>query len=325
MEQLFYVINLIFIFVLNVLFFFSGICLNSLVLISFWRSVQLRKKLCYFMIMVLSGCDLLAVLTNNPLQALITMLWLNNVFPNWTDMALNTSSSFLAFSLLNLLVMTFDRYLATSYPIFHRTSVTKRKLLTLFVILVTLQVTLHSMAVNFVISYQSALLLGIGVIILMLFMNYKLFRVTMKPRKNKLVVDTERPFSFKISSSCVLAFACFITVSVPFCVYTGLRKSSKDENITLNGVSVLRLWARTIVSMNSTFNCLIFYWKNKLLRSEGMKVLKSIKISWWARSDTIQYSLRNFGSVWRANPFLTCEALNCRENLYEQIRDGNIK
>jgi hypothetical protein len=71
-----YFINLIFIFAVNVFFFFSGICLNSLVIVSFWRSVQLRKKLCYFMIMILSCCDLLAVLTNSPLMALITMLWL---------------------------------------------------------------------------------------------------------------------------------------------------------------------------------------------------------------------------------------------------------
>ena len=72
----YYVIKLIFIFAVNVFFFFSGICLNSLVILSFWRSVQLRKKLCYFMIMVLSCCDLLSVLTNNPLMTLITMSWL---------------------------------------------------------------------------------------------------------------------------------------------------------------------------------------------------------------------------------------------------------
>ena len=64
--ELIYSVNLTFIIFLNVLFFFSGIRLNSLVIVSFWRSVQLRKKLCYFMIMVLSGCDLLVVLTTHP-------------------------------------------------------------------------------------------------------------------------------------------------------------------------------------------------------------------------------------------------------------------
>jgi hypothetical protein len=72
----YYFINLIFIFAVNVFFFFSGICLNSLVILSFWRSVQLRKKSCYFMIMVLSCCDLLSVLTNNSLMAVVAMLWL---------------------------------------------------------------------------------------------------------------------------------------------------------------------------------------------------------------------------------------------------------
>ena len=69
-------VNLIFIIAVNILFFFSGICLNSLVIVNFWRSVQLRKKLCYFMIMILSSCDLLVVLTHHPFTALVTMLWL---------------------------------------------------------------------------------------------------------------------------------------------------------------------------------------------------------------------------------------------------------
>ena len=60
-------------------FFFSGVFLNSVVIISFWRSVQLRKKLCYFMIMVLSCCDLLAVLTNNSSIAVIAMLHLTDI------------------------------------------------------------------------------------------------------------------------------------------------------------------------------------------------------------------------------------------------------
>jgi hypothetical protein len=133
----YYFINLIFIFAVNVFFFFSGICLNSLVILSFWRSVQLRKKLCYFMIMVLSCCDLLAVLTNSPFLTFISMSWLTGKLDGnarWPHNSLGSTSIFLVFSLFALLVMNFDRYLATSYPIFHRTSVTKGRLLTLLAI-----------------------------------------------------------------------------------------------------------------------------------------------------------------------------------------------
>ena len=154
--EAYYFINFIFIFAVNVFFFFSGICLDSLVILSFWRSVQLRKKLCYSMIIVLSCCDLLTLLTNNPLMALISMSWLTGKVDGntrWPHISLRSTNIVLGFSLFALLVMNFDRYLATSYPIFHRTSVTKGRLLTLLAILIIVEITLKVMSVNdFVIS-----------------------------------------------------------------------------------------------------------------------------------------------------------------------------
>jgi hypothetical protein len=73
--------------------------------------------------MVLSCCDLLAVLTNNPLIALISMSWLRGKLDGnarWPYISVSSTNIFLGFSYFALLVMNFDRYLATSYPIFHR-------------------------------------------------------------------------------------------------------------------------------------------------------------------------------------------------------------
>ena len=178
----YYFINLILIFAVNVLFFFSGICLNSLIIHSFWKSGQLRKKLCYFMIMVLSCCDLLAVLTNNPLLAFIVLSFLTGRLDEndrWIHIPIRSTSIFLYFSFFALLVMNFDRYLAASYPIFYRTSVTKGRLLTLLAILIIVEVILGVISVNeFVISDQvHALIFGILFIPAMLFINYKLFIV----------------------------------------------------------------------------------------------------------------------------------------------------
>ena len=200
----YYVINLIFIFAVNVFFFFSGICLNTLVILSFWRSVQLRKKLCYFMIMVFSCSDLLAVLTNNPLTVLIAMLWLTgklDVNARWAHISLRLTSIFLGFSLFALLVMNRRHLnLATSYPIFHRTSVTKGRLLTLLAILNIVKVILKVMSVNdFIISYQvHILIICILFIPAMLFVNYKLFLVVRKSRKNKRISpEMKKAFSLK--------------------------------------------------------------------------------------------------------------------------------
>ena len=191
--ELIYSVNLIFIFIVNVLFFFSGICLNSLIIASFWKSVQLRKKLCHFMITVLSCCDLLAVLTNHPMTALITMLWFTekiNEYPSWLLILLDLSNIMLGCSLLPLFVMSFNRYLATHYPIFHRTSVTKGKLLTLFIFAVIIKITVAAISINnFIISYQVGLLI-ICIIFIppMLFINYKLFTVTRKSYRNNIIL-----------------------------------------------------------------------------------------------------------------------------------------
>jgi hypothetical protein len=280
----YYFINLIFIFAVNVFFFFSGICLNSLVILSFWRSVNLRKKLCYFMIMVLSCCDLLTVLTNNPLLAFISMSWLTGKLDGnarWPHTSIRLTNVFLGFSYFALLVMNFDRYLATFYPIFHRTSVTKGRHLTLFAILIIFEITLKVMSVNdFVISHQVYILIRCILLIpAMLFINYKLFLVVRKSRKNKRISpDMKKTFSLKNISSCLLAVACVVVVSIPWCVYIGLRINSPETTYTLDNANIAGIWAITISLMNCTFNCLIFYWKNKVLSTEGLKVLKSLKI-----------------------------------------------
>jgi hypothetical protein len=241
--------------------------------------------------MVLSCCDLLAVLTNNPFVALITMSWLTgklDVNARRPAISFRLTGIFLVFSSFALLVMNFDRYLATSYPIFHRTSVTKGRLLTLLAItvivaiLIIIEITLTVMAVNnFVISDQvHILILSILVIPAMLFINYKLFLVVRKSRKNKRISpDIKKTFSLKNISSCLLAFACVGVISIPTSVYIGLRINSPESTTyALDNATLALIWARTTTLMNCTFNCLIFYWKNKVLRTEGWKVLKSMKI-----------------------------------------------
>ena len=270
-----YLIHMILILAVNILFFFLGICLNSLVIVSFWRSVRLRRKLCYFMIMVLSCCDLLAVFFGHPVLALIVTLRITGQVtlynPTWLHLCSRLTTFFLGVSLLALLVMNFDRYLATHYPIFHRTSVTKTRLLTLFILLVTFEATLALISLNdAVISYTAFLTILYPPIFLpMIFINYKLLAMVRTYRGNN------RTFSVENVPSCLLAVACIVVLSIPVFVVIGERITSNEKTIHLK---LLGLWSRTLVSMNSTFNCLIFFWKNKILRTEGMKIIKGLKL-----------------------------------------------
>ena len=304
-----YSINLIFIIALNVLFFFSGICLNSLVIVSFWRSVQLRKKLCYFTIMVLSCCDLLVVLTNQPFTGLSAMLWLTekfNVYPKWLFKTLRSSVIFVSFSLNALLVMSFDRYLSTRYPIFHRTSVTKEKLLALFTLLVVAEIIVTTISIDdSVISYQVGLLIFCIIFFPpMLFINYKLFRIARKSRQNNgISPEMKKSFSLKNISSCLLIVACLLVLFIPTLIYIVLRLTSKQKENTLDNAQLAALWGTTTASMNPTLNCLIFYWKNKILRTEGIKVIKSMKICRRNQSCSVHTRQANNNGIWRGKAF----------------------
>jgi multisubunit Na+/H+ antiporter MnhB subunit len=216
-------------------------------------------------------------------MSLISMSWLTGRLDGnarWLLISTSSTKIFLWFSYFALLVTNFDRYLATSYPIFHRTSVTKGRLLTLLAILIIVEITLTVMSVNdLVISYQvHAIIFSLLLIPAMLFINYKLFLVVRKSRKNKRISpDMKKTFSLKNISSCLLVVACLVVFSIPGYVYIGLRINSPETTYTLDNANLAAMWAITISLMNCTFNCLIFYWKNKVLRTEGWKVLKSLK------------------------------------------------
>ena len=131
---------------------------------------------------------------------------------------------------------------------------------------------------NLVIPFEVGILIRLIICIPpMLFINYKLFTAARKSRKNN-GISPHMKKSFKKISSCLLVVACLGLMSIPTLVYFVLRQTSKETRFTLHDAQIAGLWAGTAHSMNSTFNCLIFYWKNKILRVEGKKVIKSMKI-----------------------------------------------
>ena len=273
-------IHLIFLCVVNIIFTFSGIILNTLVIASILKSSQLRKKLCHFMIMVLSCSDFAAVVTNQPGILLYLIFWLRedyNLLPKMS-IYLHFSDVFFGFSFLTLLVMSIERYLGAYYPIFHRTSVTKRRLLTLLAILLVLHTTSYVISANdMVISWT--LVLIIGTIILLppfVYLNFKLFKISREVRRGKAKLLKKRTkIHLKSISSCLLAVACLLVLSISIGVYIVFDVFS--ENKQASNVRLSLLWSTTFYIINCTLNSLIFFWKNKVLRTEGIKILNMLK------------------------------------------------
>ena len=129
------------------------------------------------------------------------------VYPGCLVIAKSLSSAFFSFFLLALLVMSVDRYLATHYPLFRRTSVTKGKLLTLFIFLPFIQITVIAMSIN---DLVIAFLFGRPIfslifILPILFINYKLLTVTRKSRTDLGISPAEMKKSFSLKNIRLLA------------------------------------------------------------------------------------------------------------------------
>jgi hypothetical protein len=71
-----------------------------------------------------------------------------------------------------------------------------------------------------------------------------------------------------------LAVACFFLCSFSKVIYSVWRLASNTNYSHDRQFMPFILWSGTLVAMNSTFNCLIFFWRNSILLREGMKVVK---------------------------------------------------
>ena len=271
-------IQLIFLCIVNIVFTFSGIILNTLVIASLLKNSQLRNKLCHFMILVLSCFDIVAVITSHPVIVVYLVVWLTKNYALLKKLEIYTSlaNTFCAFSFSALLVMNIERYLGTHYPIFHRTSVTRRKLLTfLAMLLIFITALLTLVNVKVIVPAAGTVIFVVIAFPPFMFINYKLYRISKQNRRNNAISPQQRnKINLKNVSVCLLAAACVVVLSIPtglFVVFSFLGKA------TTTNAKLSYVWALAMYTINSSFNSLIFFWKNKVLRAEGIKILNTMK------------------------------------------------
>ena len=266
-------IQLIFLSVVNIIFTFSGIVSNILVISCFWKSSQLRKKLCHFMVMVLSCFHFVTVITTNPGILLYLIFWLREDYDllRKMKMYLHISDAFLGFSFCVLLVMSIEGYLGAYYPIFHRTRVNRCRLLTFLVIL------LIPLGVFYIISRNFMLVIFMSLLIPpFIFTNVKLFIFVRKVHRERAVSPEKKTtVNLKSISMGLWIVACLMLFSIP--IYMSVYIVFNVAKDSTNTIRFSFICILTSATMNCTLNSLIFFWKNKVLRTEGIKILKTLK------------------------------------------------
>jgi hypothetical protein len=73
-----------------------------------------------------------------------------------------------------------------------------------------------------------------------------------------------------------LAVGCFFCCFCPYIIYSALRFAPRTP-LSERQVLLFHLWSSTFASLNSTFNCVIFFWRNSILRREGMKTVNAFR------------------------------------------------
>ena len=173
----------------------AGIFLNSVVIFSLWKSSQLRKKLCYFMILVLSCFDLAVVTITRPFLIASTIYFSQGAEINEIRRLIEKSIYFVVFgpSMFALFTLNVERFLALTRPFFHQASVTKTRLLC-FQAFWTVVIVVPSQLVFFIISEKIAdiyaTVIVLFVLILFIYSNYKMFKIAKSKREDERVVPT---------------------------------------------------------------------------------------------------------------------------------------
>ena len=243
----------------------------------------LRSKKAYFLIMLLSVNDLLVGLFGNgSFVLLLVTIIIGYRKCEIYAVLIFTSFCLAAMSVMTLFGLNIECYLSILHPIYHRTKVTKSKLLKMIVGFWLLMITARSFYIVF--GKIMKILLS-AVLVLIAFSTlyiYASIYVTTRRRVPDMQTTEVRGAwvrasirrtnqiyeiqNIRMTKSCGIVVGLTFLCNVPYAVANSLPTSDI--------LSLLGLWSTTSVLGASSLNSLVFFWNNPVLRKEAKKLFK---------------------------------------------------
>jgi hypothetical protein len=266
----------------NIIQTFLIITLNYLAMHAFYKSSQLRRKTTLFLVMVLSANDFAVGLIEKPVFLLCLS---REIFGNK-----NCLSEMLSFVILDILytwyfyiitflVLNFEIYLSIIHPIFHKTKITNRRVLYLLLSLWFAAMT-RSYLLGFYLNKNTVevitTLLISAAMFAMVFMHSRIFITVYKRRRTEAVASSNihRGKAFlrgvRDAKSSLMVLCCTVCCYLPASIENGMRTKAMFKEIVLDP------WAATFILSSSMLNSVAFYWRNKILRKEAMRILRTL-------------------------------------------------
>lgn len=286
-----YLINQILVCSVNGVLILLTVILNSVAIRTILKCSQLKKKLCYFLLVVQSVADLLVGVIGLPLFTLVLINDINGD-ANCTANSLFVQAPYLTsgFSMITISAMNYERYMGILHPYTHRYKLTKRKLLSY----VLFACALHTISVTtfFIHKNVGRLIISVLIPLFLVTTAYVYIRIFLVAKGRPPVQNPPNHIAgehhestrnikmnnlreIKLAKSCFmivfLSVFCFLPISILYALFPGQVRTVKFRNV--------QSWCVTIGMLNSSLNSVIFFWTRPVLRQEAKKLLESIIIN----------------------------------------------
>ena len=278
-----YYVNYVVLLILNILLTVMTIFLNSVTILAYKKSTQLQSKTSYFLIMLLSVSDLLVGLFGNTSYILVLIT---------TIIGYPRCQIYIVFELITyytcaesfstLFCLNVERYLSILHPFYHRTKVTKSKLLKIIIALWFSAITLrlsylvfgaavdHITSSIIVATTFSTLYIYAAILI-------KVLRRQRIQESRKIEIQNaaarigeERTGQTTAQQNTKMAKSCGIVVAMTYICYIPFAVTRSLPNNYI--INFLSLWSATLALSLSSFNSLIFFWNNPVFKREAKKL-----------------------------------------------------
>ena len=251
--------------IINGFFAIIGTLLNLLVVFILFKSKKLRNKVAYFLIMVLSFTDLCAAST-------VHVLYIFNYMSEITGTAnclykllyQNAQIVLCGQSAMTLLTLNIERYLSIHHPVFHRNRVTTKRcgMILLITSIMPLALAFSRLFDSNIQSFITAMTIIICLVSAYVYVGIY-YTVSKKMVHNATSQQALLVKEVKLAKTCFCVVACCFLLYLPNAIMLSI---STGQTRSLNVLVHVKVWTTSLVTINSTVNCLILFWSNREIK-----------------------------------------------------------
>ena len=251
--------------VTNGLFAIAGTLLNTIVVYVFCKSRKLTTKVAYFFIMVLSCTDLCAAFIVHTFYILNSVGEMTGGANCLYKLLYQNSQLLLSGqSAMTLFTLNIERYLSIHFPIFHRNIVTKRRCaVALFILaLIPFGLAFSRFFNSDIQTYVTGMTIVVCVVSAYVYIAiyYTASRRMVNNARNKQATFAKE---VKLAKTCFCVVACCFIMYLPNGIVFAI---DTDQTRNLNVLVNVKVWTTSLVTINSTVNCVVLFWCNREVR-----------------------------------------------------------